>query len=337
MKQIASAITLEAQVENKQGVQHTIMHSCDVKDVVPWKDDLMPPLHMKSMVQLNKGEKRFIIKQVWGNEKGGALQCEPGRMLEDDGLRAIFEFLQWQYQLPEFFLAGAAQVKLLGTQGVATDEGCNVAFELKEHMQVMKYIVLPIHADAPLHWTFLVLVMEEKAEEEQQGEERKVKDVMYIDWLKDMQSNARVAEKVLSILTVGENAVCELPAACNHYRQRPGSNDCGFAVWYALEVLMKRHRGEGELMLYPDPVNWRKKLKTFMQELRKQQQEWNMEVSLDKKPKFMIQLPGSKIVEKHEYDAKLKELKATGALKHKPQHFIIDRQSPCPPTWIQIL
>ena len=58
-----------------------------------------------------------------------------------------------------------------------------------------------------------------------------------------------------------------LPAARNAYKQREGSNDCGFAVWQALEQCMKICRGEGDFTVYPDPRGWRKTLHTFLEKL----------------------------------------------------------------------
>ena len=97
-------ITLERHVENKStGVKHPVQYNADVEDVKPWQPDLMLPVQMKSMVQLNKGEKRFMVKQIWNQQKGYAACCAPRQMLTDEALRAIFEYLQWQYQMPEFF------------------------------------------------------------------------------------------------------------------------------------------------------------------------------------------------------------------------------------------
>ena len=87
MKHVGSMLTLKQQMEHKStGVKHAARFHCDVEDVVPWPEaaEPMEPLQMKSMIQLNKGEKRFQIKQIWGNQKGYATQCAERQMLDDE-------------------------------------------------------------------------------------------------------------------------------------------------------------------------------------------------------------------------------------------------------------
>merc|ERR1712139_742044 len=103
---------------------------------------------------------------------------------------------------------------------------------------------------------------------------------MYFDWLKNVQANRKAAEKVLAFLTADSpEGVSRVPEVRNYYVQRSGSNDCGLVVWYVLELLMKRHRGEGDHTLLPDPITWRKKLHQFLVKLRQQQGQWALEVA----------------------------------------------------------
>ena len=312
VKQHHSALTLEMVKESKKtGVLHKAMFPCDLEDVVIWEPEAMEPLPRKPMNQLNRGEKRFMVKQVWGNSAGSLQSSQDKQMLTDEDLRCSFEYLQWQYQLPEFHLFAAAEAKFLCYEGLSSEEGVAALLRLKELLKHMEYVVIPIHADSPLHWTCLVLHCKDGA----------VVENLYFDWLPTVQSNAAFARKLLRFVTLEDGAFMKLSSTRNLYRQKPCSNDCGFVVWYALELLMKRHRGEGDHMLYPDPVQWRKTLHAVKQSLYEEQQKWKLEVAAHQKPKFAITLPGEKIVDKKAYDKEVAAAWKAGTLKHNPKQF----------------
>ena len=309
-----SAITVMwKKVVKNTGVVQEQHYPCDIGDILPWEEDAMQSKKPKSIAQLTVGEKRFLVKQIWGNCGGSLGSTLKKHMLADEDLRAIFEFLQWQYQMPEFAMAKPGVVKVAQHEGMSSAEGGGCIWEIKDLMEKFKYVVLPIHAT--LHWTALVLVMEE-------GSTGKVEEVYYFDFLPTVKLNQQYARKILRLLTMAaDGSFMELPAVHNAYVQSFGSNDCGFAVWYALEVFMKQHRGEGKWTLYPKPAVWRERLHTLKGVLLTQQQDWNLEVCSGAKPKVKITLPGDKVVDKKAYDKEVSELYKAGQLKHKPKDF----------------
>ena len=85
----------------------------DKEDVVECTGEEMEPKMMKSINTLTCGEKRFMVMQMWGNSVGNASRTQPGRMLADEELTGIFEYLQWQYQMPEVVMVKAAMIKMV--------------------------------------------------------------------------------------------------------------------------------------------------------------------------------------------------------------------------------
>ena len=72
----------------------------------------MEPKDMKSLGSLTLAEKRFMLKACCGNEKCYTVHAEPGQMLHGADLMAIFEYLQWQYVMPEVAMIKPSMVKL---------------------------------------------------------------------------------------------------------------------------------------------------------------------------------------------------------------------------------
>ena len=85
----------------------------DKEDVVECTGEEMEPKLMKSINTLTCGEKRFMTMQMWGHNVGEAVRTQPGRMLADEELTGIFEYLQWQYQMPEVVMVKAAMIKMV--------------------------------------------------------------------------------------------------------------------------------------------------------------------------------------------------------------------------------
>ena len=168
-------------------------------EVRPWDDEAMEALAKKSIVNLTDGEKRFMIKQIWGNAKGSLAGTYANKMLSDEDLQATAEYLAWQYQQPLVNMASPAAVKVAMVEGTSTVEGQLCILELKELMQRSKYVVVPIHSDAPLHWTALVLCMEGDAAASE------VKKIWYFDWCSAcIPSNRNYARKILRLLTIAD-------------------------------------------------------------------------------------------------------------------------------------
>ena len=59
------------------------------------------------------------------------------------------------------------------------------------------------------------------------------------------------------------------------------------------------------LQVYPDPVKWRKTLKTLLDNCLKDQEIWNMEEAMEKKPKHPLSIPGMKVEGKNAAALKL--------------------------------
>ena len=293
-KQNLSLLTLEIRKVKPDGYFQNMIFETTVQECLPWDDEAMERKEMKSQSNLDRGEKRFMVKQIWGNNVGNTDGARDGCMLDDADLTAIHELLQWQYKQPLIALAGADLVKLACIEGHSSEVGAQCLYEIKELMKVKKVIVLPIHADEPLHWTALALVMTDVGSS-------KVEEAFYFDWLKNpAPRNQSYARKILRLLTINpdDSSYTLMPAKHNTYVQRAGSNDCGFVVWYALEVFMKQLRMEGKWMICPDPASWRRQLCTLVKGLIQEQQKWMIQDAMEKKPAkkdiVKITLPGNK-------------------------------------------
>jgi hypothetical protein len=324
-EQKMSALKVLIHKVKPDGMKDDVVYHCSVDEVMEWKDDEREEFKKKSMTNLSDGEKRFQIKQIWGNDKGNYGGTLPGRMLEDTDLMAIHEYLQWQYMEPNIALVKPAVAKVVAVEGHSHTGGSACIAEIQDYMKTKKIVVIPVHSDSGPHWTALVLEMQEIGS-------LVVKKVWYFDWVKPLvASNRNYARKILRLITcrrLGTMATSvEFPEVKNRFRQREGSNDCGFVVWYCLEVFMKRMRLEGEWKLCPDPAKWRTQLKTFETSLVKQQADWIMEDAGAKKKKTAAEIicPGNKSLgaivdaagEKKEVDKKVK----AGALKTKAKDF----------------
>jgi len=296
VRQLKNLITLEVETFNyvfgMKIPQPKRRVECEVGDVVEVSGEEVDPKSMKSINSMSNAEKRFCIKQAWGNAVGYAVIATPGTMLSDEDLTLISEYLQWQYMMPEIQVMNAAGIKVVAHFGLTSPEGALVLQELRDALKIKKVVVCPIHCEAAMHWTFLVLMADEAG---------KVLDVEYWDWLTNVESNAGIAQQLLTMLTLDHTvpsghaaAAMKLPAARNLYRQRHGSNDCGFALWQVMETHMKRQRLECDIGVLPKPVEWRKLLNTFETNLCNEQSKWDMETAQGLKPKFVISIPGHK-------------------------------------------
>ena len=300
VKQSKRLITLEVDtfsyVLGIKVPQPTKRWECEVDEVVEVKEDDMEPKIFKSIATITKPEKRFCIKAAWGNNTGYALQGSFGTMLADEDLNLIDQYLQWQYMQPDIGLASASGVKVAAHFGLANEDGMIALQEVKDMLVQKKVLICPIHCDEPLHWTFLVLWSDEAG---------RILDVKYVDWCINMKPNAQIAQKLLNMLVLDPmnpaRKLWKLPKAWNSYRQRPASNDCGFALWWTEETVMKQMRHECDIGAYPKPVEWRKTLQTFATSLQKEQSEWMVEDGKGGKSKVAICIPGEKKVGK-EYD-----------------------------------
>ena len=267
---------------------------CDIEDIIVLipDEEEMDPKAFKLIGALTLAEKRFFLKACCGNETCYAVNAEPGKMLHDADMMMIFEWVQWQYLLPEVTVVRPALVKMAMHFGTSQIEGRECLLQIKEAMLVHEFAVLPVHSDYPLHWTVLVV--------QSDLEKNCIVGVKYYDWLGDIETSAKLAQLLLTMISVSEEDAevlpLKLPAACNHFRQRPGSNDCGFALWQALENCFKKVRGEGEIGVLPKPITWRNTLKTLLKQLVTQQDKWLLEEGAGGKPKHPICLPGTKKV-----------------------------------------
>ena len=243
---------------------------CDVADVVEIpaeQENMMKAKEMKALGSLTKPEKRFMMKTAWNNSAGYALNGLPGKMLDDGDLWVIFEYLQWQYQQPVVGMVKANIVKLALVFGDSPD-GEMAIMQIKDAMRQCEVLLLPVHCDAPLHWTALELHMKPDSDE--------IIGVKYGDWLGGLEQSANLAQLLLNLISMkteqveGQFGLMELPRPFNHYVQRSWSNDCGFVVWQMLENAMKRLRLEPDVGVYPDPNRWRKTLKTLLEAMVKE-------------------------------------------------------------------
>ena len=287
----------------------TKMLNLDIEDVVLYDEEAMQPKVFKSLGEMTVAEKRFIVKQAAGNGELYTIAKEPSQMLDDADLVVIFEFLQWQYMQSQVCLIKPVVVKMAihfgladdivvpGEDAAAASPGRMALMQIRDSLKQFEHIVLPVHCDAPLHWTVLVVETEPGSEV--------IKNVQYYDWCAGMQLNRKLSQRLLSLLgsvqteagtsSTVANEVLKLPEKCNHYLQRPGSNDCGFAVWHALESIFKLRRGE-QAGAKPDPIGWRKLLgDKILKVLKVAQEKWKAEDSVGCKPKHPVCLPGKKL------------------------------------------
>lgn len=265
---------------------------CNIDEVVECQEEEMEPKLFKNWGSLSVAEMRFIVKACWGNEQGYAVNVEEGRMLHDCDLVAIFEYLQWQYMLHAVRFVKSGIVKI-AMHFPTQEHGMMCLQEIRDLMEAARFVVLPVHSDAGPHWTFLVLEVEEDSS--------KIMHVTYYDWGRGcVKESAVLAQMLLSNITLsGDDEVSEpmkLPKPCNWYRQAFGSNDCGLAAWQALENCFKICRMEGRCGVLPEPKQWRKTLKIFLNKLIGVQEKWQMEEAQAKKPKHPVCLPGVKKV-----------------------------------------
>jgi len=192
------------------------------------------------------------------------------KMFTDEDIVAMHELLQWTYQLPEVRIMMPSVSKVLATDGLDTEEGQMAVLQAQENMKQCRWFAVPVHSSEPLHWTCVLFKMDPV----QLGE---VAEVRYYDWSGRVSSNARAATRLVACLT-SNIRLRQLPATTNSFRQVPSSNDCGLAIWHALEQCMKEQKGEGQHTLYPTPVAWRQRLAAFIEVLEKEQDLWGMEV-----------------------------------------------------------
>jgi hypothetical protein len=244
----------------------------------------MPAKVFMTVGKLTAGMKRFMIRQAWGQDAGHAVAGLPGRMLEDGDLTCIYEYMQWQFCMPGVKMCKAAVVKIATHFGGESPAGNLAVQEILDGMKQADVMVLPVHSDAPLHWTFLVLKVDSGS----------IVEVEYVDWLQNIAVNRKSAEKLLYMLCLqaGGKITMQLPAAKNYYVQQGGSNDCGLAMWQVLENACREKRGEGACGVYPNPKQWRKTLKSLLDALVKEQDKWTQEENLLEKVKHAIIIPG---------------------------------------------
>ncbi len=290
-----------------------IKYDVDKDYVVELSGKELESLKYKSVNLLTAGQKRFMIKQVWGNGPAKKACCIPKSMLSDEDLAATYEFLSWNYQQQDVRVAKASICKLVCDLGTETEEGLYSVWELKDQLKQAKWLILTIHATSPLHWTFIVVKTKEQGSEE-------ITEVRYIDWLYNVEENRYRALVVWHNLSEGKFG--PLPSHCNLYRQAPGSNDCGLALWHTLEDIMKYNRGEGLHTNYPDPPGYRKKLDKLLEKIALEKDAWDLELASGKKAKVVIEIPGSVIEDRSAYAAKVKKLSAEGKLIHEAEKFI---------------
>ena len=229
-KQMGKLVTLQVkQVQMVAGVEIAVPSKrveCEEQDVVLIREEDMDPKQLKRLGSLTIGETRHILKACCGNETCWELGGNPGHMLSDADIMCIEELLQWQYQAPEVCMVKPSIVKIVIHFGLEQEAGRLCLMELKELVKVKKFLILPVHCDAPMHWTFLELEMEEAVDN--------IVAVRYWDWCRNMETSAALAQKLLSYLCfhgAEEWIPLKLPVKTNAFVQKPASNDCGFAGW----------------------------------------------------------------------------------------------------------
>ena len=262
----------------------------------------MKPIDDKRSTQLQSGEKRFMIKQVWGNDAVSGADNIPARaMLSDRHLKLIYEWLCYKYQAQEVRMADPCIATMVIEEQGQTEGSVMGVLQMQEELALSKYYVVPIHSDKPLHWTFLCLC---KAGQGNQD----VIAVEYTDFLIDMSDNLARATLLWKLL-VPEGGI-ELQNV-SQYRQKPLSNDCGLAAWYVLEQKMKASRGEKPWSIYPRLDFYRKTCAGLLSVLQKEYTKWKEEEKVDKS-KAIILLPGTAATTREEHNKALKVLQAEG-------------------------
>ena len=184
----------------------------------------------------------------------------PGIMLDDTDISVISEYLQWQFVQPEVVCLRACQVKTAIHFGLDPAAGSLAMQMVMDTIAHAEHVIFPVHCDEPLHWTAMHLKVEKGSS--------KILQVLYYDWCFGIVENAALAQKILGVITLRKecaDAPLKLPKPRNAYRQLAGSNDCGFAVWQALENAHKSVRLEGPCGILPSPQSWRKLLKSSLQ------------------------------------------------------------------------
>jgi hypothetical protein len=265
-------------------------------------EPVIEPIAQKFSTSLQGGEKRFIIKQVWGNGDVSGKDDIPARtMLSDRHLKLIYEWLCYKYQAQEVRMADPVIVSLVTEEQGQTDASMMGVVQMLDELALSKYYILPIHSDKPLHWTFLCLC---KAGQGKQD----VIAVEYTDFLIDISDNLARAKLLWKLLVPEGGALFQ---NLSQYRQKSLSNDCGLGVWYVLEQKMKVCRGEKPWSIYPRPDEYRKTLQGLLSLLKKEYTKWKEEEKKDKS-KTIILLPGTAAVNKEEHNKALKLLQAEG-------------------------
>ena len=238
--QLGDFVTLEIQkvcwIHGISVPQPVKKHECTRAEVVEVLEGAKTMLKLGRMTSAERG---FIIKACCGSDTGFAVHGEPGRMLADTDLVIISEYLQWQYMQPEVIMMGGPGVKCAIHFGTEPGEGALALQEIMDAMQVKRYVILPVHCDAPLHWTVLVLHVEKDS--------CRLLGVQYYDWCSGMVESRALAQKLLGLITLRPEVAdqpMKLPLRSNAFHQKTGSNDCGFAVWQAYENACKPSRGE---------------------------------------------------------------------------------------------
>ena len=169
------------------------------------------------------------------------------------------------------------------------------------------HLVIPINSAADAHWTVLTI----KTAAPKTCE---ITEVSYCDFC-DMKSssNRRYAELILKYITEAAGVSFSLPyPQSNNFRQRKGSNDCGLAVWYVLESLMKEQRKERPKSLYPDTHHFRHQLARLCTKLRGEKEQWQKDDDSGK-PRARIIIPGSVEEDAASRKKSLKDAKNLGA------------------------
>ena len=90
---------------------------------------------------------------------------------------------------PNIGLASASAVKVAAHYGLANEDGMIALQEVKDMLVQKSVLICPIHCDAPLHWTFLVLWSDEAG---------RVLDVKYVDWCINMKPNALEKKQMMN-------------------------------------------------------------------------------------------------------------------------------------------
>jgi len=137
VKQQGKLISLEVEQKNVVfGMTITVPPKrveCDVEDVVVMEEEhVMEEKTFKGLGAMTVAEKRFVIKAAYVNDPVYVCYAEPGQMLDDASLLVIFEYLQWQYLLPEVTLVKASIVKIALHFGTTAEAGAICLLQIKD-------------------------------------------------------------------------------------------------------------------------------------------------------------------------------------------------------------